>query len=273
MSEWFQGFELTLSDVKDISEIVFAVVGASIAFLAYRAAKKTVLSPLKTEVLKLQIEALKEVHEYVSLKDPVSGLYDDLFDLREIWHETVRQLHELWYICYCKTHNLTEYEGINTYEDYFFEFYEDKDFLLKVSTNQIEDFRAMRHNGNLSLEWWKSTKLGGVMVSLKYQDYLDKHYHLVSSPWLPTELNRLLDDYHLSIKDTLDALSDARNRLKLNKFDDLDIKHPSDAYKLSQESYFEAGYYNSINTAAVKHNIDKIKQFIKDYLKVNNLMD
>ena len=68
---------LKLEDWKNISDIFFSLTGALIALLAYLSARKTILSPLKTEVLKKQLNAIENVLEYISIDELHTGSLDE----------------------------------------------------------------------------------------------------------------------------------------------------------------------------------------------------
>lgn len=50
-----------ISDVKDVANIIFFIVVATITILSYKQARKTLFSPIRTEVFKLQIKIFEEV--------------------------------------------------------------------------------------------------------------------------------------------------------------------------------------------------------------------
>jgi hypothetical protein len=67
----------SLSDVKDITQIVFWLTIGLIAILTYNRAKKNLLQPIKTEVFKLQTKRLHELLQSIAWENSV-----------EAWNET-----------------------------------------------------------------------------------------------------------------------------------------------------------------------------------------
>jgi hypothetical protein len=58
--------------VKDITQIVFWAVAATVAVLTYRQARRTILQPIRTEVFKLQLQAMSEIMGLFLGKDELS---------------------------------------------------------------------------------------------------------------------------------------------------------------------------------------------------------
>lgn len=70
-----------LDNVKDVAQILFWLLAASIAWLSYRQAKRSIFQPAKNEVFKAQIETLKTLLNSLNWKSSgeawhESGLYD-----------------------------------------------------------------------------------------------------------------------------------------------------------------------------------------------------
>ena len=72
----------TIETFKNITNIFFFLIMSIIGILSYIQAKKTVFSPIKTEVFKYQLQAFEKIIEYFQNKSEVE-LFNDL-DLETI---------------------------------------------------------------------------------------------------------------------------------------------------------------------------------------------
>lgn len=72
-----------IDQVKDIANIVFFVTMSVIALLSYLQARKTIFSPIKTEIFKLQIETFNKVISFFNRTGQSS--FDELFDFHGLF--------------------------------------------------------------------------------------------------------------------------------------------------------------------------------------------
>jgi hypothetical protein len=50
-----------IDTVKDTMQVFFFIVAGTVTVLSYRQAKKTLFTPIKTEVFKMQVKAFEEI--------------------------------------------------------------------------------------------------------------------------------------------------------------------------------------------------------------------
>jgi hypothetical protein len=106
MIQYFQA--LKLEDWKNIFDIFFSLTVAMIALLAYLSARKTILSPLKTEVLKKQLNAVENVLEYISIDEVPNGSLNEKIDIYGLWKTGLDYLgHSYLAACLHETHHQT----------------------------------------------------------------------------------------------------------------------------------------------------------------------
>lgn len=277
MLEWIQGIEITLSDVKDVSEIIFAVVGTSIAFLAYRAAKKTVLSPLKTEVLKLQIEAIKEVHQYIAVDDPKIQSIDDLLDIWPMWILNVKYLYATWFLVYSRAH-IEAGDPHEFSEEQLLGVRSELDIqnlsFTSCSANRndaitVENWAYMSH----TLADWMKAKVKGAFLTDKFKKYSMGCLVFYHSPWLPKDLLKLLEEYDEALATIPEGIQKGLELIKTAVLNEatFDSSQKAANFYSFQSTHWEL--YNSLDLDAPHKKIVEIHDYIREYLKVNNLMD
>ena len=58
-------YSLSISEVKDLANIIFFIIIGAIGVLSYFQAQKTIFTPLKTETFKLQLKVFEEIFSYL----------------------------------------------------------------------------------------------------------------------------------------------------------------------------------------------------------------
>lgn len=75
----------TITEVKDIANILFLIIAATVAILTYIQAKRTVFTPIKTETFKMQMKVMEEIFSLLQDKneDSLIRFFDEqeIFDL------------------------------------------------------------------------------------------------------------------------------------------------------------------------------------------------
>lgn len=277
MLEWFQGIEITLSDFKDISEIIFAMVGVFVASKAYLAAKKTVLSPLKTEVLKLQLEAIKEVHQYITVDDPKIQTIDDLLDIWPMWILNVQYLYATWFLVYSRAH-------IEAGDPHEFSEEELLGIRSELDINNLS-FISSRKNENDAfivdnwaykshkLEEWKKAKVQGAYITDKFKKYSEGCLVFYHSPWLPQDLLKLIEEYEEALITIPDKIQDGIEKIKAEVLNEATFDSSQKAANFYSFQNTHSDILNMLDLEAPFKKIVEIHDYIREYLKVNDLMD
>lgn len=258
-----------MSEVKDFFNIIFFVVMGVLAVLSYLQAKKTLFSPIRTEVFKIQISEIKEVLTFFNKHSSVD--FDQEFDLRNVLHLNVFRMHQ-------------------RYVELFF------NGELKVSDDALEHFRAMRRgalvsaehisaieigselverevkkerelNPAMKLAQWKEFKLGGIEYTKKYDEKMQDLAVLASSPLLPKKLTDLLYEFHSLMRENVVCIGRVVNECA----QDLPSKYVTaeDNRKFNPDWIWNKFNYERGSSEEVS---GKILKAINSHLKVNDLM-
>jgi hypothetical protein len=177
MIKYFQA--LKLEDWKNIFDIFFSLTVAMIALLAYLSARKTILSPLKTEVLKKQLNAVENVLEYISIDEVPNGSLNEKIDIYGLWKTGLDYLgHSYLAACLHETQPPDGELGelLTSYQSRV----EKKSFCVP-KTKRVSDIPL----SPLTVEQWRQSPLYGIFLTLKYERYDSAHFSVCYSPWLP----------------------------------------------------------------------------------------
>ncbi|MEL0623593.1 hypothetical protein V6238_10880 [Marinomonas arenicola] len=258
--------------IKDITHILFFISMATIGVLSYRQAKKTVFSPIKTEIFKYQLQAFEEVISHFQNKSEMD-LLDDM-DMKSI-------------------------VDINCFElfcGYVGTFFDDQ---MKIDEKYIEEKRKLRKGAIVSAEFaaehfqvigpetkaepkpnnkeiindpalklaqWNDRKYGMIHFTENYRVAVDEIERFQSSPLLPDGLKVLLKDYSLLMHESLSAVGDAIE--EASKQMPVNFPNP-DTLKGFGDSWL-SNIYNK-KRPDLEPKAKEILEFINKYLGIDSL--
>lgn len=195
--------------LKNIFHIVFFISMASIALLSYLQAKKTIFSPIKTEIFKTQLKAFEEVISHFQNKGLVE-LKRDL-DMDEIIRINSAELFDSYVTTFMKHEVAMRPDFLKEAKKNVvggivsMEYWQDN---FQLVTPDVSDFPAMAEPNDpaLKLAKWNDRKYGMVNFTQKYKDASDEISRFQNSPLLPSQLKKLLKDYSDLVGETLTAV-------------------------------------------------------------------
>ncbi len=198
--------------IKDIFHIAFFISIAILALLSYLQAKKTIFSPIKTEIFKCQLAVFEEVISHFQSKSEVELKEDmDMDSIIEI----------------------NSFELLNSYISIFMEgevridekFTKEKMSIVRgavVSNEYAEEYFQLvgtkapvvpdnenPHDPALKLAKWNDRKCGFVHFTEGYVKATDEIKRFQNSPLLPSRLKELLKDYSTLMHETLATVGEA----------------------------------------------------------------
>jgi len=258
---------------KDITHILFFISMATIGVLSYRQAKKTVFSPIKTEIFKYQLQSFEEVISHFQNKSEMD-LLDDM-DMKTVV-------------------DINCFDLFSNYVDTFFddqmkiddEFKEEKRKLRKGAIVSVEfvaenfeligpETKAKKKPNNrkepindpaLKLAQWNDMKYGLIHFTEKYIAAKNEIERFQKSPLLPSTLKLLLKDYSLLMHESLlavgEAIEDAAKQMP--------VSYPNtDALKGFGDGWL-SNIYNQ-KRPELEPKANEILECINQYLGIDNL--
>jgi hypothetical protein len=259
--------QLSIEDWKNLANILFFVSATIVAWLSYISVKKSILSPMKNEILKYQLEDINRVLLAFKDKGSISSFHDD-FDLLEVskinCHFLISQYLD---VAFAVAHSHVD----NAYVI--------KNEKLKSFDNDIAYIvpgvyrEQMLNQGVPNLKdatyWDEKYTVVGVYLSKKCYTKIQDIEQLASSPLLPEELIKLIDNFSEKLEmcwiSMIKGLRECKAQLNFEKETKLELSD----YEI--RCMWE-DIINSTETMLLNEHAEKITTYVRDYLKVNKIM-
>jgi hypothetical protein len=213
-----------ISTTKDVTNILFFLAAGTVAVLSYLQAKKTIFTPIKTEIFKLQLKAFEDV--LVCFDTHSSNSLSDKLDYQKIMA-------------------INSFRMLDQYASLFFEEELDKDKVRKlrepirsdiagafVSQEHIEKFFVkpdavqsdVKNSGSqkptspaIILAEWNDYDHGMIEFTRSYEETMERIRSFSSSPLLPSELKELIrkfeEDAHYNLEQIAITLNETAKEL------------------------------------------------------------
>lgn len=198
--------------VKDIFHIAFFISVAVLALMSYSQAKKTIFSPIKTEIFKYQLKAFEEVIGHfqnkgeIELKNDMD--MDSIIDLNSFdlfnnfvgnFMEGKVEIDEVF-----AKEKMSMASGAILSKEFAEEYLE----VIGTDAPVIPDIQKPT-DPSLKLAKWNDRKYGLIHFTKEYSKATDEIKRFQNSPLLPSGLKELLKDYSVLMEETLSAVGEA----------------------------------------------------------------
>ena len=268
------GIENEISITKDIVHILFFLSMATIGILSYRQAKKTVFSPIKTEIFKYQLQSFEEVISHFQNKSEMDLLSD--MDMKSVL-------------------DINCFELFCSYVDTFF------DGQIKIDEKYKEEKRILRKGAIISADFaaenleiigpgttsnskssnnqkekiddpakklaqWNNRKYGLIHFTENYKIATDKMKKFQSSPLLPSQLKLLINEYSILMHESLSAVGDAVEEASKQ----MPINYPTSDVLNNFSHAWLSNIYNK-KRPNLEPKANEILEFINKYLGIDEL--
>lgn len=264
----------TLEEWKNIFNICFFLAMSTIAILSYLQARKTLFSPIKTEIFKLQVEEIKKVLEVFNHKHQSD--FDQETGIQEVFEINARQFHMAYMDCFFKDQvkppeELIEKLRVASYGAIVSEKHASK-FFVKVSAGEEIKGSSEQQEGNpvepaLKLAKWNEYEHGMINFTKKYNDSTEELSKLASSPLLPKELTDkiyiIIDINRKNLSLIGSVLSDAAKEMP--------IQYKTVEQAIAFEPTWIWNEYNS-QRKSIDQGVSDILTYINQHLKINDIM-
>lgn len=263
--------DLSISDIRDLTQTAFFVSTGIIAILTYRQAKKTVLQPIKTEIFKEQIKEMSIVLEAFNGKTEYELRND--FDLDNILYYNVLIMFDEYASLFfdvkidrderpyskCKGGLVTQ----ASMEKYF----EKADDHVAREVAASNEDGENRPDPRTKFAVWSNYEHYILKISPEFSDIDKKMDTLISNPLLPTELMNLLKSLKVRVHENLDLI---REHCETSA-KEMPEKYPNlNTMKKASIDWIRARYtkdFKELDDIA-----DEITKYIKNYFKTDELI-
>lgn len=256
-----------LSNLNLVIEILFFATMMVIAILSYRQAKKTLFSPIKTEIFKLQIADYQEVLTIFN-KQKVFSLDQDFG-----FHEMFDLNYVLLLNRYIRAKFPDNFDSIEEMEDEMRKeiaggmYSEHGVRKVPRPDEKVKDKSDDNHHSKKRLAW-DEFELLGVSFTKKFWEKINQIEKLAASPLLPDELKDLLNKFiglmYSNVSKMGEPLQEAARRFPEFYKTPEDIEGYSTAWSWSQ--------YNS-KRESPDELVSSILSFINEHLRIKEVME
>lgn len=256
--------------VRNAVEIIFYSTMIILGVLSYLQAKKTLFSPIKTEVFKFQLDALKSVLEQFSSRTEICIM--DNFDVRNIF--TLN--YQILLRNYLRTF-FPDYQISKQYSEAL-EFTAAGGY---APIDELPEGAKVGHHGYaitydseiiptepaLKLSKWNSYEYTLVLYTQAFSDKLDSIENLSTNPVIPADLRHMISEYRDLLLENI-----ALMRVVLTK---ISKQLPEQLPSLETESVDVSWAWNEYRDHWIDmlEHSDAINDWVNRYLRVNLLTD
>jgi hypothetical protein len=259
-----------MEDFKNFFNILFFVVMSVIAILSYLQARKTLFSPIKTEIFKVQIAAFQDVLKFFNRHSSID--FDRQFDVQKIFHINAAQL-RLDYIHTFFADQIEPTEThINEIRNAAVGSLVSEEFLIAINEPgqeliEIQPPKKQELSPAMKLAKWNEYKYSKIDFTEAFQKNNEELALLAASPLLPTELTDLIYEFKAIMNHNLMVLGEVLTACAKQ----LPTKYSTadDVIKFNPNWIWNK--YNS-ERKSTDEVVSKILKYINNYLKINEVM-
>ncbi|MEO3680128.1 hypothetical protein ABGI61_13935 [Rheinheimera sp. FR7-31] len=255
--------------VKDIFHIAFFITVAVLALLSYLQAKKTVFSPIKTEIFKYQLKAFEEVIGPFQNKGEIE-LKNDM-DMDSIIDINTFDLFNSYVSTFMKDEVSIDEKfakekmnmacGAIVSKEFAEEYFQPVGSEAPVFPNNESP-----NEPALKLAKWNNRKYGLVHFTKEYSIATAEMKRFQNSPLLPSGLKELLNEYSALMEETLSAVGEALEEAGKN----MPTNFPT-AKKLKNFNPSWVSNIHNDKAPRLEPKAMEILNFINEYLGVDDL--
>lgn len=242
--------------------------------MSYLQARKTLFSPIKTEIFKLQVEEIKKILEAFNYKNQKQ--FDEETGIQEVLNINAYQMHFDYVNCFFKGQVKRSEEFVEKLNSVSYGAVMSKENFLKNFTqiSADEEVKETSHISDdnlvepaLKLAKWNEYEQGAVNFTKKYNDAIEELSNLASSPLLPKELTEKVHKVIEINRNNLLLVGDVLTKAAK--------KMPTKYRIIDQTIEFEPTWiWNEYNSSreSIDQSVSDILNYINKHLKINEIM-
>jgi len=250
---------LTFSNlIKDIAQIVFWCIIATVTILSYFQARKTLFSPIKTEIFKMQIKTFEDILKYFQLKTSID--FERQFELDFIFELNTKIMLQKFSNAFFvnKTYVASMKKLIDKSNGFIVQdFYEEKFY------SQITDEELFKNK-----EDWQKYEHGIIYITRKYIEEDNVITSFISSPLIPEQLKEKLIEFRQIVSNNISLMANMLTEAAQELPDNYETVESVDKF-----NYIE--FYNFYNNKSEKlfPKAEDILNYLRSYLKIESLIE
>lgn len=264
-------YSLSISEAKDIINIIFFVVVGCVGVLSYLQAKKSIFTPIKTETFKIQLRIFDEIFNYLDKHNKQSFI--DGFDYRKILKiNATIAIHD-----YAKIF----FPGKFFFNNNYIEQIKKEAPYWNASPKYIEKFANLINSEKLDfnmnidpnaenkvkLEEWSKFEFVMTRITGNFQNQMDILDSFISSPVIPISIKELIREFQVSAYKNIHLIAGVITELAK----EFPQKYPNKEALLDVDTMW---IWNSFNQKRIRLEgiSERIHKEINRYLNIENLL-
>lgn len=254
-----------------VINIAFLITTAVIGFLTFRAAKKTVLQPIKTEIFKEQIKEFSRILEYFNGKSE-SELRDDIV-LNKLFHANVIAMFDRFAMVFYDYKINRDERPYNTEEcpsSIITKEGMEKHFTLVNEYKKSEEIKVEKSTPDprVRAALWADYECFMIHIPREYSEKLRELTLIKSSPLLTKKCVELIEEYEKALSYNLKQL----RIILTNCAKELPTKYPTfDALSESSTSWIWSQYNRKLKS--LKDPSEKLINYLRNYYNVDEILN
>lgn len=201
-----------ISQAKDIMNILFFLVVGTIAILSYLQARKTIFTPLKTEIFKLQLNLFEEIFAYFDHHKKQHFI--DSFDFRKIFKINMNFLFNSYTAFFFKDEIQVDKEKekqlkaevpiMNMAFKYADRFEKTDDGIIL----DLSNLKTYIQNPEDRLSEWLKHEYVMIHFTNNFQTQMDQLDKFISSPLVPSDIKNLIREFQVAAYHNIHAMAE-----------------------------------------------------------------
>lgn len=267
-----------IGSTKDTFQTIFFLVIIAVTILSYLQARKTLFTPIKTEIFKMQIKAFEDILAFFQSKSETD--FTEQFDYENIlqsnsvlmFNNFVRNFYKDAIIDEKGRQELDvklqelhkEFAGAVVTKSWAGKNIVKLDYYDKIDFEMPEEVT----DPAMIMEKWKKYEYGPVHYSIKYFEEREKLNRIIASSLIPTELKNKLEEFDQLVRNNLILIGKVVNEIA----QELPEKFPTRA---SFKNLEPLGIWNRYNKEKKEFEptAREILKYIRLYLKIDKLVE
>lgn len=261
-----------LATTRDFFQITFFIVMITITILSYLHAKKSLFTPIKTEIFKMQIKSFEEILAFFQSQTETD--FTQKFDFDFMVSANFKIMFTDYINTFFKDEININYDSLNEIYKKFAGgmvtiSYANKNFHSPAYYEKIKPKKVQNiTNPALILEKWRTYEYGNIHFSKVYSCEIDKLTKLIASPLVPHQLKLKMINFESKVRDNLTFIGKLLTKLS----QELPTQFPS---AKSINNLEMNGIWNKFNKGKkdLEPDAKDILNYIRHYLKIETLIE
>jgi len=264
----------SVSIAKDVVNILFFIAVGTIAILSYLQARKTVFTPLRTEIFKQQLRAFEDVLQFFE-KHPSLHIVNE-FDYNKILHLNALKMLDSYGFLFFE--NEIDLDAMKKHREPLFAdligAVVSKNFMMKHFKTPEATKSEEKSGGKMKpevpallLAEWQQYEHGMIEFTKDHQNAMEKVRKFTSSPLLPGELKRLIREFEKAAVKNLSEVGEVLTELAK----ELPTKYPNlESLKNADLSWIWNTYNHRKNQLTKPQ--EEILAYLNSYLDIDSVL-